>query len=280
MCDRAGDIVVADSVTDLDDGARCAIVATGSHGGSYSAAVALSRGVRAILFNDAGVGKSRAGVRGLDLLDEYAVAAVAILHRSARIGNGRDTLGGIIGHVNSSASRFGCYVGMAGNEAAAALRSATCLPPRLPTGCREESRTLVKDGPRQVWALDSASLIREEDAGHIVVTGSHGGLVGGLPSRAIKTDVRAAVFNDAGRGLAGAGTSRLPILAERGIAAFAVASDSAEIGSGLSTYRDGSVSEVNSVARGLGAREGMPVGVVIDRFLEIDQGLSSLADPV
>ena len=91
----------------------------------------------------------------------------------------------------------------------------------------------------------------------IVVTGSHGGLLGGKPETAIKYDVLGALFNDAGIGKDEAGVSRLPALAARGIAAAAVAAASARIGDARSTYEDGIVSRVNTCAAALGLREGL-----------------------
>jgi hypothetical protein len=95
------------------------------------------------------------------------------------------------------------------------------------------------------------------DAGSVIVTGSHGGLVGGLPSRALKVPAAAAVFNDAGGGIDGAGYTRLPALDARGVAAATVASSSARIGDGLSSYEDGVLSAVNKTAASVGATVGM-----------------------
>ncbi len=79
--------------------------------------------------------------------------------------------------------------------------------------------------------------------------------MGGRPENALRVDALAALFNDAGIGAAGVG--RLPALDERGIAAAAVAADSARIGDGRSTYFDGVVSRVNRTAERAGARPGM-----------------------
>ena len=91
----------------------------------------------------------------------------------------------------------------------------------------------------------------------IVVTGSHGGLLGGRPETALKYDVRGALYNDAGIGKDEAGVSRLPALDARGIAAATVSAASARIGDARSTYEDGIVSRVNASAAALGLREGM-----------------------
>ena len=106
-------------------------------------------------------------------------------------------------------------------------------------------------------ALDSASSFCPEHKNAIVVTGSHGGLLGGKPETAIKYDVLGALYNDAGVGKDDAGVSRLPALAARGIAAAAVAAASARIGDARSTYEDGIVSRVNTRAAALGLHEGL-----------------------
>ena len=108
-----------------------------------------------------------------------------------------------------------------------------------------------------MWALNSASLVLPEHKNAIVVTGSHGGLLGGKPETAIKYDVLGALYNDAGVGKDDAGVSRLPALAARGIAAAAVAAASARIGDARSTYEDGIVSRVNTRAAALGLRQGL-----------------------
>jgi hypothetical protein len=124
-----------------------------------------------------------------------------------------------------------------------------------------DGRHRLADGPIQVWALDSASLVRATDAGAILATGSHGGLVGGRPETALKVDALAALFNDAG---GGAGTARLGALEARGIAAATVGAGSARIGDGRSTYEDGVLSAVNDVGRALGARPGLTARTFTD----------------
>jgi hypothetical protein len=115
---------------------------------------------------------------------------------------------------------------------------------------------LIGDKP-QVWALDSASLVAPEHHDAIVITGSHGGLLGGRPETALKYDVRAAFYNDAGIGIDDAGVSRLPALDRRGIAALTVAAASARIGDARSSYEDGVLSRVNGSAAALGLKPGM-----------------------
>ena len=104
--------------------------------------------------------------------------------------------------------------------------------------------------------IDAGTLVDLKSEGQVVVTGSHGGLVGPDPAAALRTAAHAAVFNDAGIGMEEAGIGRLAALEQRGIAAAVVAAGSARIGDGRSTYQDGIISRLNPTAEGLGGRPG------------------------
>jgi hypothetical protein len=121
-----------------------------------------------------------------------------------------------------------------------------------------ESRLVVRRGGESpaVVVLDSVSLVEPADAGAIVVTASHGGLLGGDPASAIKVAALAAVYCDAGFGKDRAGVSRLPALDRRGIAAVTVSAASARIGDGRSVHDDGIVSCCNETALGAGVALG------------------------
>ena len=99
---------------------------------------------------------------------------------------------------------------------------------------------------RRIVLINSASLIGPEDAGQIIVTASHGALVGGNAAMALRVDAFAAVFSDAGVGMDGAGITRLPALDMRGIAGLAVSAASARIGDAASVYEDGIISHANA----------------------------------
>ncbi len=249
-------LVVVDSITELAPAHAGRVVVSGSHGGIIAAYYAARNGVRAALFNDAGIGLDEAGVAGLAYLEAFGIAAAAVDHRSARIGDGPDTLAsGVISRVNRLAAACGVAPGQSAREAAARLHDApgaTGLPPP-----QRESRTLVADGPVRVWAIDSVVLAEPGDAGHVIVCGSHGGLHGRRPETALGVDARAAIFNDAGMGKDAAGISRLPVLEARGIAGATVAAASARIGSARSTSEDGVLSAVNGPAARLGGVPGM-----------------------
>jgi hypothetical protein len=102
--------------------------------------------------------------------------------------------------------------------------------------------------------VDSITEAVADGAGQVLVSGSHGGLSAGR--FALQARPLLAVFNDAGIGLDAAGVAALPLLQAHGIAAAAVAHDSARIGEARSTLDDGVVSHVNAAAVALGARHG------------------------
>ncbi len=257
-------IVVVDSVTALGASAGGRAVVCGSHGGRFPAALAAELGVRGIVLNDAGVGKDLAGIAGLELLDGHGIPAATVGHLSADIGDGDDTLkNGLLSHVNSAAAAIGCVRGMRAADAAE-LMAAAAPPVGAPGSSVHDARHLLRDESPRVWALDSASLAAAEDAGDILLTGSHGSLLGGRPSKALAADALAAVFNDAGRPAGDVPTGRLAALDERGIAAGTVDANSARIGDGRSTYFDGVLSAVNRTAAALGASKGMTARAFTD----------------
>lgn len=261
----AAPIAIADSITRIGPEARGAVVVNGSHGGVYAAYVAAKLGVAAAIFNDAGIGREEAGIAGLDYLARLGIPAAAVGHQSARIGDGADMMArGHITRANLPAAALGVRPGQPCRAAAQALTQAAAggqePPPAL------ESVFLLVAEPPQVWALDSASAVGPEHEGMIAVTGSHGGLLGGRPETALKYDARAALFNDAGIGIEEAGTTRLPALDKRGIAAATVAAESARIGDARSTYEDGILSRVNARAAALGLAPGMSARDFVDRI--------------
>jgi len=249
-------VLTADSITRVGAEAAGAVVVNGSHGGIYAAYVAAKLRVAAAVFNDAGVGQDQAGIAGLDYLAGLGIPAAAVGHQTARIGDGPDMMArGLVTHANSPAIAIGCQPGLACRDAAAALQQAGPSL-REPPPALEAAFLLIAEMPA-VWALDSASLVGAEHAGAVVVTGSHGGLLGGRPDTALKNDALAALFNDAGIGIDEAGVTRLPALDGRGIAAGTVAASGARIGDARSTYEDGILTRVNPRAAALGIAPGM-----------------------
>jgi len=261
------DLLLLDSVTRMDARHRGKVLVAGSHGAVYAAYLAALGRLRGVILNDAGVGKDGAGISGLPYLDDAGIAATTISHRSARIGDGADMMArGVISHVNGRAAAVGCEPGMS-CAACAALLAKASIPENEPPAKRESRfRLRAKPGEPEVWGIDSASLVTPEDKNKILIIGSHGQLLGGRPETALKYDAVAAVYNDAGNGIDGAGTSRLPALDPRGIAAATVSHDSARIGDAKSSWDTGVITHVNKTAEAMGGKPGMTAQSFGDRI--------------
>lgn len=102
---------------------------------------------------------------------------------------------------------------------------------------------------------DSVTALPPGARGAVLVTGSHGGLI--AAHYALAAGVRAAIFNDAGRGKDDAGISGVIALDEAGMAAAAVAHSSARIAVGADTLARGAISFANRRAQALGVIPGM-----------------------
>lgn len=250
-------VVVAPSITKLPSDVAGRIVLTGSHGGLYTGRLAAARKLGGVVFHDAGGGLAAAGTAGLAFLAEIGVPAVAVGHLSARIGDPEDMLRrGVVSTVNEPAAARGLSVGDGVAHALAVLHRSpgqSGASVAMPT----EDRFVINAGAGPALVLaDSASLVDpSRDAGSVVVTGSHGGLVGGDAALAVRAVCLAAVFNDAGVGVDEAGIGRLPVLEARGIAGITVSHTSARIGDAVSTLA-GIVSACNGVAAGRGVAPG------------------------
>lgn len=255
---RADSIQVFDSVTSVTAKNSGQVVVAASHGGIYPGYIAASAKVRGIVLSDAGIGLDGAGIGSLPFLDSVGIPAAVIAHTSARIGDGADLMRrGAVSFVNDTAKQLGCKAEQTCREAAELMRKAS--PRYLEPPPYSEARNLLLVGPPAVWGLDSVSLVEPSDAGCIIVSGSHGGLLGGQAATAIKVDALGAVYHDAGIGMDGAGTTRLPALDRRGIPAATVAADSARIGDARSIWATGRISVINETAKSAGCRLGMAV---------------------
>jgi hypothetical protein len=251
-------IATADSVTELRD-VRGRVLVAGSHGGIVAAGYAAAAGVRAAIFHDAGIAKDRSGVAGLAMLEAAGMAAAAVSHTSARIGDGIDCLArGTIGHANAIAAACGVTVGQPCRDAAVCLLAAPLIATSLPKAV--QGRRVIAPG---VLACDSIGLLEAQDAGSILVIGSHASLHGGRPESARPIEAPLAFFHEGG-----GDCSRLPVLEARGIAAVAVEGMSARIGDGASLWETGVVSNCNGPAARAGIRLGMTVQAAIRGFLQ------------
>lgn len=262
---------IGDTITHVPSWAHNGIVVAGSHCGRVAIGFAAEAGVWAAFLHDAGVGKERSGIAGLDIATEFDMPAGAVSHVTARIGSGTDVYtNGVIAHVNRPAWALGVREGMAVSDATELLR---CARQTWVKHAQSEhtSRLAKPSATKQpvpgydglVVVADSVSLVSGEDAGHVVITGSHGGLV---EKRAIDQLVRGAIFNDAGLGKCASGISRLPWLEGRAVPGATVAHWSARIGDAWDSLNSGVISHCNRPARERGVERGMPCGLAVGRL--------------
>lgn len=249
-------VLLVDTITKLGPEHAGAVVVSGSHGGLYAGYCAAKGRVRAVIQHDAGIGLGEAGIASLPFLDEIGLAAATADSASCRIAEAADMWErGRVSRVNRAAAALGCAPGEPVPACAAKMLEATPSAAAVPVVGEVRFEIDARAGEPAVWAIDSNSLLRPDDAGAIVVTGSHGGLVGAKPDTRTP-DVWAVTYNDAGGCRDDSGYGRLPDFDRRGIAAATVRHDTARIGDARSHLETGIVSRVNETARGRGGAAG------------------------
>ena len=263
-------IITASSSAQATETCRGQVLISGSYGGEYNAFHAGKWGLRGVVLNDAGVGRDRAGISGLDYLDRVGLPAAAADAMSCHIADGEHMLAhGRISHVNAAAGALGCSVGQSVRDCAELMKRGEPVVRELPAISGGKRYTMrAEPGEPKVICLDAAPMLEEADAGAIAITGSHAALFRGQPDDVIKQRLYAVFFSDAGVGLDGAGIRRLPELDKRGIAAGAVAAMSAPIGDARAIYREGILSHVNETAMRLGATPGQPLAAFVEVLLD------------
>ncbi len=273
-------MVLLDSLGDLQSDNSCPILVCGSHcGGSRDLARHVkSCHVKAVFLNNAGVGKNQAGIRGLTHYEAENILACAVDHNSAEIGIARDTWeSGIISHTSIQAEKAGIHVGDTVKEAVSKISHIVGHPSSTPilhssdnlTEVKEESsgkvdlkkQTQIQIDGINITVTDSITFLNENNAGQIVVCGSHGGLSAG--EYAQKHHVKAVFFNDAGIGKNNAGIKSLEPLNHAGIIACTVNCMSAEIFNGHDVLENGIISVCNQLAKARNIGEGMLVREVM-----------------
>lgn len=115
-------------------------------------------------------------------------------------------------------------------------------------------RSVIQVGRWRVVLVDSITQIEPDDAGSIVVSGSHGGT--SSADFAAEVQLALAVFNDAGVGKDEAGVAGLAQLEREGRAAAAISHLSARIGDAADAWENGVISRVNAGGARLGLSPG------------------------
>jgi 3-oxoacyl-[acyl-carrier protein] reductase len=188
-------IVLADTITKLPHDAAHGVIVSSSHGGRYAGFLALKARPAGFILNDAGVGKDEAGIACLSLAERHGVAAATVSHMSCRIGHVTEMWrDGVISRVNRLASEAGVRPGMPCSAAAERL-SLLRAPAQTRLPDYTEGRRILREPGwvRSIVLVDSAASAQPEDSGRIVVSGSHGALVGGRPEMALRTEALCGV---------------------------------------------------------------------------------------
>ncbi len=108
---QLGKVILMDSITKVSKEDEGQVVVSASHGGSSSGEFALEVPLKAVFFNDAGVGKDDAGIAALQMLQARSIAGGTVSHLSARIGDSQDMWDhGVISHLNDAARALGLSV--------------------------------------------------------------------------------------------------------------------------------------------------------------------------
>jgi len=123
-------------------------------------------------------------------------------------------------------------------------------------------RVVAESGARKVILMDSISHVDAGDAGHIVVSASHGGASSG--EYASRHRLAAVFFNDAGVGKDNAGIAALGMLK---VPAGTVSHLSARIGDVEDMWQNGVLSRLNPRALGNGLTPGERLRDAVARLL-------------
>ncbi|MBM4339354.1 MAG: hypothetical protein FJ110_07400 [Deltaproteobacteria bacterium] len=115
-------IVLADSISFLNESHRECVVVCGSHCAHTTLEWTKDLNLKSIFLNDAGKGKENQGISALPAYDKFEVPAAAIDCMTAMIGHARDAWEtGLISVANGLASTLGVKTGMKVQDAAKSL---------------------------------------------------------------------------------------------------------------------------------------------------------------
>ena len=205
---------------------------------------------------DCAVGPAGASVAGLWYLEALNIPAAAADVMTVRLGDGVDLHDrGTISFANRPAMDCGVVPGMSVRAAARAMLENDT---RAPTASDVTNRTVMEtaaDG-RQVVCTDSIAFGLPQDVRNVLVTAGHTGRSAVPYLRKVRPF--GFICSDGGKGREDAGVAGLAIVEAEGLAGATVDARIARMGDGLSSYHDGIISAVNTLARAAGVHLGMP----------------------
>src|SRR5262245_13886982 len=197
--DAAGRILAFDSSTYIEGNTTTTsdVIAIGSYCGTRVLAPIFTRGVKAVIATDAGIGKDDAGISGLKHGETIGVPVASIAVMSAETSNGRSTLLGEVSRANAQARALGVTPGMVAYEASARLAKAPPGKP-IPTERGEEEKpVVVEETPNgRIWATPGTTAIRETVSRDVICSGANSSRV--MSDGVIRMSAKGAIANDAG----------------------------------------------------------------------------------
>lgn len=230
------------------------VVVAASYSGVLCARMVMSAKPSAVIGLDCAIGKDGAGIAGLWYYEALGVPAVAVDTMTAEMGNGPDLYeNGVVSRVNDRAQRLGIAPGMQVRDVAEAFKTGTLKPTHFDPARRLVIETNAQG--RSIVCTDSIAFALPEDRErNVLCTAGHTG-------RSVVDYFRqfrpwAFICSDGGIGKNNSGISALQDVEADGIAGASVDALTARMGDGQSTYFDGVISAMNSIAQAKGVRIG------------------------
>ena len=281
--DASGRIVALDSSSYLGPHKThpTDVIVVGSYCGTRILAPMFTRGVKAVIATDAGIGKDNAGISGLLHGETIDVPVATIAAMSAETSNGRETLLlGTISRANKQARALGVEIGMIAYEAAARLAKA---PPgkSIPTPLgNEEDAGRGRARPPRAASGRRPAPPRSRRRSRTTWSAAAPILAACPPMASCAWAPRARSPTTPASPATTPRSRASALLAEKGVPSAAVATMSARLGEGLSTWNDGVISVVNAPAAKLGrqGRDDRQGGRAADARLSQPRRLDSSHD--
>lgn len=257
-----GRVLVFDSATFVggymgtQPGDTGAVLVAASYAGVLCAKLMLAAKPRAVIGLDCGIGKDGAGIAGLWYYEALETPAAAADTNTCELGHGQDLWDhGVLSRVNECAQRLGVAPGMTARAAVDAIFTGA-LRPKAWDPAR---RLVVQTAPngRSVVCTDSIAFALPEDRErNVLCTAGHTGR--SVLDYFLTYRPWGYICSDGGIGKNRSGLTALEPSAAAGVPGASVDAHTARMGDGQSTYFDGIISAMNSLAAAKGVKPGQP----------------------
>ncbi len=256
LSNSRGRIMCMGSAYDVDESNRGRDIAiNASYCGVLPARFICEHVPRGAIGVDCGIGPAGASIAGLWYMEALNIPGAVADVMTVRLGDGVDLYEkGIISMVNRPASDCGVRPGMRVKDAAKLMLESN---PDAPSASEVTNRTVMEKGPkgRLIICTDSIAFGLEEDATNVLLTAGHTG-ISALPYLR-RCRPFGFICSDGGKGREDSGVAGMVQVASEGLYGATVDSRRAMMGDGLSTWRDGIISAVNTLAASIGVKVGM-----------------------